>query len=139
MILVHGWNVTIYHRIYTPTIFSDEIDVSLNFKSCNEIRSHYVIGTCICKSGLMQYFMYIWLKTLMVKYSNVQKIMTFLMYAVVTSVVQEFICKKYICPILMSFNLIAYITCCKSNKSVCKTGKLNGSNSLKKHVFCLQV
>lgn len=48
----------------------------------------------------------------------------------VTSIVQEFICPKNICPVLMSFNLIAYITCCKSNKSVCKTGKLNGSNSL---------
>lgn len=57
----------------------------------------------------------------------------------VTSIVQEFICPKNICPILMSFNLIAYITCCKSNKSVCKTGKLNGSNSLKKHIFCLYV
>lgn len=56
----------------------------------------------------------------------------------VTSIVQEFICPKNICPILMSFNLIAYIICCKSNKSVCKTGKLNGSNSLKKHVFCLE-
>lgn len=81
-------------NIYTPTIFSDEIDVSLNFKSCNEIRSHYVIGTCICKSGLMQYFMYIWLKTLMVKYSNVQKNHDIPDVCCVTSVVQEFICKK---------------------------------------------
>lgn len=29
-----------------PQYLRDEIDVSLNFKSCNEIRSHYVIGTC---------------------------------------------------------------------------------------------
>lgn len=81
-------------NIYTPTIFSDEIDVSLNFKSCNEIRSHYVIGTCICKSGLMQYFMYIWLKTLMVKYSNVQKIMTFLMYAVLLALCKNLSAKN---------------------------------------------
>lgn len=30
-----------------PQYLRDEIDVSLNFKSSNEIRSHYVIGTCI--------------------------------------------------------------------------------------------
>lgn len=123
-----------------PQYLRDEIDVSLNFKSCNEIRSHYVIGTCICKTGLMQYFMFIWLKTLMVKYmQQCAKNHDIPDVCCVTSIVQEFICPKNICPILMSFNLIAYITCCKSNKSVCKTGKLNGSNSLKKHIFCLHV
>lgn len=43
----------------------------------------------------MQYFMYIWLKTLMVKYSNVQKIMTFLMYAVLLALCKNLSAKKY--------------------------------------------
>lgn len=77
-----------------PQYLRDEIDVSLNFKSCNEIRSHYVIGTCICKTGLMQYFMFIWLKTLMVKYSNVQKIMTFLMYVVLLALCKNLSAQK---------------------------------------------
>lgn len=39
----------------------------------------------------------------------------------------------------MFFNLIVYIICCKLNKSVCKIGKFNGSNSLKKYIFCFYV
>lgn len=73
-----------------PQYLRDEIDVSLNFKSCNEIRSH----SCICKTGLMQYFMFIWLKTLMVKYSNVQKIMTFLMYVVLLALCKNLSAQK---------------------------------------------
>lgn len=87
----------------------------------------------------MQYFMYIWLKTFDGEIQQCAKNHDIPDVCCVTSIVQEFICPKNICPILMSFNLIAYITCCKSNKSVCKTGKLNGSNSLKKHIFCLHV
>lgn len=42
----------------------------------------------------MQYFMFIWLKTLMVKYSNVQKIMTFLMYAVLLALCKNLSAKN---------------------------------------------